>query len=41
MTGMSVSKYVRTLCDASINAVKISERQGKVNIEDIKAILNS
>jgi predicted DNA-binding protein len=40
MTGMTVSKYIRTLCDASINAVKISEKQGKVNIEDIKALFN-
>lgn len=40
MAGMTVSKYIRTLCDASINAIKISEKQGKVNIEDIKALLN-
>lgn len=40
MAGMTVSKYIRTLCDASINAMKISERQGKVNIEDIKALLD-
>lgn len=40
IAGMNVSKYIRTLCDASINAIKISEKQGKVNIEDIKALLN-
>ena len=40
IAGMTVSKYIRTLCDASINAVKLSEKQGKVNIEDIKALLN-
>lgn len=40
MTGMTVSKYIRTLCDASINALKLSEKQGKVKLEDIKAILN-
>ena len=40
MAGMTVSKYIRTLCDASINAMKISEKQGKVNIEDIKALFN-
>lgn len=39
LAGMNVSKYVRTLCDASINAIKISEKQGKINIEDIKALL--
>lgn len=38
MAGMTVSKYIRTLCDASINAVKLSEKQGKVNLEDIKAL---
>lgn len=40
MAGMTVSKYIRTLCDASINAMKISERQGKINIEDIKTLFN-
>ena len=40
MAGMTVSKYIRTLCDASINAIKISEKQGKVTIEDIKTLLN-
>jgi predicted DNA-binding protein len=40
MAGMTVSKYIRTLCDASINAIKISEKQGKANIEDIKTLLN-
>lgn len=40
MAGMTVSKYIRTLCDASINAVKLSEKQGKVNLEDIKALFD-
>lgn len=40
MAGMTVSKYLRTLCDASINAMKISEAKGQVNIEDIKALFN-
>lgn len=40
LAGMNVSKYVRTLCDASINAIKLSEKKGKINIEDIKALLN-
>lgn len=40
MAGMTVSKYLRTLCDASINAMKISEAKGQVNLEDIKALLN-
>ena len=40
MAGMTVSKYIRTLCDASINAIKISEVKGQVKIEDFKALLN-
>lgn len=40
MAGMTVSKYVRTLCDASLNAVKVAEKEGKVNIENIEAIFN-
>lgn len=40
MAGMNVSKYIRTLCDASINAIKVSEAKGQVNIEDFKTILN-
>lgn len=38
LAGMNVSKYVRTLCVASINAIKISENKGKINLEDIKAL---
>lgn len=41
MTGMTVSKYIRTLCDATINAAKLSERQGKLNIEDFKTIFDN
>lgn len=41
MAGMDVSKYIRTLCDASINAIKLSEKQGKVKLEDIQAVLNN
>lgn len=40
MAGMNVSKYVRTVCDASINAIKLSEAQGKVKLEDFKAVLD-
>lgn len=40
MTGMTVSKYIRVLCDASINALKLSAAEGKVNIEDFKTVLN-
>lgn len=41
MAGMTVSKYIRTLCDASINALKISEAKGQVKIEDFKTLLNN
>ena len=40
MAGMTVSNYIRTLCDASINAIKISEVKGQVKLEDFKALLN-
>lgn len=40
MAGMTVSKYIRTLCDASINAIKISEAKGQVKLEDFKALFN-
>lgn len=40
MAGMNVSKYVRTLCDASINAAKLQELQGRLNIEDFKKLRN-
>lgn len=40
MAGMTVSKYIRTLCDASINAIKISEAKGQVNVEDFKTLLD-
>lgn len=40
MAGMNVSKYVRTLCDASINAAKMQELQGRLKLEDIKKLRN-
>ena len=40
MARMTVSKYIRTLCDASINALKISEAKGELKVEDFKALLN-
>lgn len=40
MAGMNVSKYVRTLLDASINAMKIGEAKGQVKLEDFKDILD-
>lgn len=41
MAGMTVSRYTRTLLDASINACKLAEKEGKVNIENIKAVRNN
>lgn len=40
MAGMNVSKYVRTMVDASINAVKMQESKGAVNLEDYEKLLN-
>lgn len=40
IAGMSVSKYMRTLVDASINAMKLSVAQGKVKLEDFSSVLN-
>lgn len=40
MGGMTVSKYTRTLLDASINACKLSEAQGRFKLEDIKALFD-
>lgn len=40
MAGMTVSRYLRTLCDASINAMKLQESKGQINLEDIKALFN-
>ena len=40
IAGMTVSKYIRTLCDASINAAKMQELQGRFNIEDFKKLRN-
>ena len=40
MAGMSVSKYVRMLAQASISAAKVQEQKGAFKLEDIKAILN-
>lgn len=41
MAGMTVSRYTRTLLDASINACKIAEKEGKINVENIKALRNN
>jgi uncharacterized protein (DUF1778 family) len=41
MAGMTVSKYVRMLAQASISAAKVQEQKGAFKLEDIKAILNN
>ena len=41
MAGMSVSKYVRTMIDASINGAKVAVNQGKVKLEDIETLCNN
>ena len=40
ITGMSVSAYIRTLAQASVNAAKASEAKGAFKLEDIKTILD-
>lgn len=41
MSGMSVSKYIRTLSQASITAAKVQEQKGAFKLEDIKAVLDN
>lgn len=40
MAGMSVSKYLRTLAQASISAAKVQESKGAFKLEDLKAIFD-
>lgn len=40
IAGMTTSKYIRTLCDATINAVKIQEAKGVIKSEDIETVCN-
>lgn len=40
MSGMTVSKYVRTIIDSTVNAAKLQERAGRLNLEDFKAVLD-
>ena len=40
IAGMNVSKYIRTLAQASISAAKVQEQKGAFKVEDIKALLN-
>lgn len=40
MAGMDVSKYVRTLAQASVSAARLQEQKGAFKLEDIKAVLN-
>lgn len=38
MAGMTVSRYVRTLIDGSVNACKMAVQGGKISLENIKAV---
>lgn len=40
MAGMSVSKYLRMIAQASISAAKVQENKGAFKLEDIKAVLD-
>lgn len=39
--GMTVSKFIRSICDATVNAVKVQRQKGVVTDEDIKAICDN
>lgn len=41
MAGMNVSKYIRTICDATVNAVKLEKAKGRLSDEDIKTVLDN
>lgn len=41
MGGMTISRYLRSLASASINAVKLNVQQGKIKIEDFETIFNN
>lgn len=36
--GMDVSQFIRTLCSTAINAAKLQEQKGQLNLEDFKAL---
>lgn len=40
MAGVSVSRYIRMLIDGSVNACRIAEKEGKINLENVKAVRN-
>lgn len=40
MGGMTVSKFVRSLAQSSITAVKLQERKGAFHLEDFKALFD-
>ena len=40
MTGMTISQYVRSLIQATVNAVKVQEMKGVLKVEDFEGILN-
>lgn len=41
MAGMTVSKYLRMLAQASISAAKVQEQKGVYKLEDIKALFDN
>lgn len=40
MAGMTVSKYVRTLAQASISAAKVQEQRGAFKLADFKTLFD-
>lgn len=40
MSGMTVSKYLRMIAQASISAAKVQEQKGVFKLENLKALFN-
>lgn len=39
MAGITISKYFRQLIDATVNAMKIQEKKGAYNLQEILAVI--
>ena len=40
MSGQNVSKFLRLLIDSTVNAAKLQEKKGALNLEDFEALCN-
>lgn len=39
MAGITISKYFRQLVDATVNAMKVQERKGAFNLEEMLTVI--